>query len=59
MERLLRDSFFYFFIEKNRILTKLAKRYGLRFGASRFVAGETIEQAAAIIKELNQKKDLL
>ncbi|MFB9757070.1 proline dehydrogenase family protein [Ectobacillus funiculus] len=53
MERLLRDSFL--FLSKNRILTKLAKRYGLRFGASRFVAGETIEQAAAIIKELNQK----
>lgn len=53
MERLLRDSFL--FLSKNRTLTKLAKRYGLRFGASRFVAGETIEQAAAIIKELNQK----
>lgn len=54
MERLLRDSFL--FLSKNRVLTKLAKRYGLRFGASRFVAGETIEQAAAVIKELNQKK---
>lgn len=54
MERLLRDSFL--FLSKNRALTKLAKRYGLRFGASRFVAGETIEQAAAVIKELNQKK---
>lgn len=54
MERLLRDSFL--FLSKNRTLTKLAKRYGLRFGASRFVAGETIEQAAAVIKELNQKK---
>ncbi len=53
MERLLRDSFL--FLSKNRTLTKLAKRYGLRFGASRFVAGETIEQAAAVIKELNQK----
>ena len=54
MERLLRDSFL--FLSKNRTLTKLAKRYGLRFGASRFVAGETIEQAAAVIKELNKKR---
>lgn len=53
MERLLRDSFL--FLSKNRTLTKLAKRYGLRFGAARFVAGETIEQAAAVIKELNKK----
>jgi proline dehydrogenase len=26
---------------KNRTANKLAKKYGLRFGASRFVAGET------------------
>ncbi len=40
---------------KNKTLTKLAKRYGLRFGASRFVAGETIERAVDVIKELNRK----
>ncbi|WP_027409975.1 proline dehydrogenase family protein [Anoxybacteroides tepidamans] len=53
MEQLMRD--FFLFLSKNKTLTKLAKRYGLRFGASRFVAGETIEQAAEVIKQLNKK----
>ncbi|MBO9130740.1 proline dehydrogenase [Bacillus sp. 165] len=55
MEQLMRDSFL--FLSKNKALTKLAKRYGLRFGAGRFVAGETIELAVQAIKDLN-KKDL-
>ncbi|MGE7603248.1 proline dehydrogenase family protein [Peribacillus sp. NPDC097675] len=53
MERILRDLFL--FLSKNRHLTKAARRYGLRFGAARFVAGESLEMAAAIISELNQK----
>ncbi|MDQ0857506.1 proline dehydrogenase [Bacillus sp. V2I10] len=53
MEQLLRS--FFLFLSKNKVLTKAAKRYGLRFGAARFVAGETIELAAAAIKELNKK----
>ncbi|MBB6177526.1 proline dehydrogenase [Anoxybacillus tengchongensis] len=53
MEQLMRD--FFLFLSKNKTLTKLAKRYGLRFGASRFVAGETIERAVEVIKELNRK----
>lgn len=53
MEQLLRS--FFLFLSKNKVLTKAAKRYGLRFGAARFVAGETIEMAAAAIKELNKK----
>lgn len=36
-------------------MTKLAKKYGLRFGASRFVAGETIDKATNVIKELNKQ----
>lgn len=36
-------------------MIKLAKRYGLRFGASRFVAGDTINHAINVIKELNSK----
>ncbi|KEK21199.1 proline dehydrogenase [Bacillus manliponensis] len=55
MEQLMRDSFL--FLSKNKALTKLAKKYGLRFGAGRFVAGETIDLAVDVIKELN-KKDL-
>lgn len=53
MEQLMRD--FFLFLSKNKALTKLAKRYGLRFGASRFVAGETIELATRVIQDLNKK----
>ena len=53
MEQLMRN--FFLFLSKNKTLTKLAKKYGLRFGASRFVAGETIEQAVEVIKQLNKK----
>ncbi|WP_071460663.1 proline dehydrogenase family protein [Bacillus massilinigeriensis] len=53
MEKLMKD--FFLFLSKNRSLTKLAKKYGLKFGAGRFVAGETIEQAVRVIKELNSK----
>ncbi|MGP1908709.1 proline dehydrogenase family protein [Metabacillus sp. JX24] len=54
MEFLFRH--FFLFLSKNKWLTNAAKRYGPRFGASRFVAGETIGQAAQVIKGLNQKK---
>jgi proline dehydrogenase len=53
MEQAMRN--FFLFLSKNKTLTKLAKKYGLHFGAARFVAGETIEQAVNIIKELNKK----
>lgn len=53
MEKILKN--FFLFLSKNRFFTKLAKRYGLRFGAGRFVAGETIEAAVQTIKELNDK----
>ena len=46
---------FFLFLSKNKTLTKLAKKYGLRYGASRFVAGETIEQAVEVIKQLSKK----
>ncbi|MDQ0219689.1 proline dehydrogenase [Peribacillus cavernae] len=53
MEQAMRD--FFLFLSKNKGLTKMAKKYGLRFGASRFVAGETVDLAVAKIKDLNQK----
>ncbi|MFC0270885.1 proline dehydrogenase family protein [Metabacillus herbersteinensis] len=53
MEQLLRN--FFLFLSKNKTLTKLAKKYGLRFGAARFVAGESIALATDVIKDLNQK----
>ncbi|MEH7883558.1 proline dehydrogenase [Bacillus sp. JJ1609] len=54
MEQLMRD--FFLFLSKNKFFTEMAKKYGLRFGASRFVAGEQIDQAVQVIKGLNQKK---
>jgi proline dehydrogenase len=53
MEKLLRNSFM--FLSRNKMMTKLAKKYGLRFGAARFVAGNTIEMATKVIEELNKK----
>ncbi|MFC0523832.1 proline dehydrogenase family protein [Pontibacillus salicampi] len=53
MERVLRN--FFLFLSKNKLFTKLARKYGLRFGAGRFVAGETMENTAKVIEELNRK----
>src|SRR5690625_6862022 len=53
MEKLMRA--FFLFLSKNKALTKLAKKYGLRFGAARFVAGADIESASAIIRDLNER----
>lgn len=53
MEQLMRN--FFLFLSKSKFFTKLAKKYGLRFGAARFVAGGTIELAVQVIKELNEK----
>ncbi|WP_430791326.1 proline dehydrogenase family protein [Virgibacillus flavescens] len=53
MERLLRN--FFLFLSKNKTLTVLAKKYGFKFGASRFVAGADIDHAAKKIKEINDK----
>ena len=53
MENIMRN--FFLFLSRSKILTRSAKKYGLRFGAARFVAGETIEQAVAVIKDLNRK----
>ncbi|MTH53904.1 proline dehydrogenase [Bacillus mangrovi] len=53
MEQVMRN--FFLFLSKNRSLTRVAKRYGLKFGAARFVAGETIELATEAIRQLNDK----
>ncbi len=53
MEQVMKN--FFLFLSQNKTLTKAARRYGLRFGASRFVAGETIEQSIKVIKDLNSK----
>ena len=53
MEKLLRN--FFLFLSQNRFFTKMAKKYGLRLGASRFVAGATIDEAVEKIRQLNAK----
>lgn len=54
MEAALRSMFQS--LAKNASANKLAKKYGLHFGARRFVAGETIANAIECVKALNAKK---
>jgi proline dehydrogenase len=42
-------------LAKNKTANKMALRYGMRFGASRFVAGEKEEEAIECVKKLNAK----
>ncbi|MBR8659997.1 MULTISPECIES: proline dehydrogenase family protein [unclassified Brevibacillus] len=53
MEQLMKD--FFLFLSKNKTLNAAAKKWGLRFGASRVVAGETIAEAIKTVRQLNQK----
>jgi proline dehydrogenase len=53
MEQLMKD--FFLFLSKNKTLNAAAKKWGLRFGARRVVAGETIAEAISSVRELNQK----
>lgn len=39
----------------NSVVTKAATKYGLALGASRFVAGETVDDAIESIRSLNEK----
>ncbi|MBE3552549.1 MAG: proline dehydrogenase family protein [Kyrpidia tusciae] len=34
---------------------RMARRWGLRFGAARFVAGETLEKALEVVRDLNHR----
>ncbi|MED5051691.1 proline dehydrogenase [Anoxybacillus rupiensis] len=45
----------FLYASQSKALNKAAKKWGLRFGASQVVAGETIESAIAKVKELNEK----
>src|SRR5699024_1406480 len=53
MEQLMRN--FFLFMAKNKTLTDMANKYGLRYGASRFVAGVEFEEAADKIKAMNDQ----
>ncbi len=41
-------------LSHNQTANKMAKKYGLKFGAARFVAGNSIENAVKCVRELNQ-----
>ncbi len=45
---------FFLAMAKNQAARSLATKYGLRFGAKRFVAGETLPEALEQIKRLNR-----
>ncbi|MBG9733662.1 proline dehydrogenase family protein [Paenibacillus alvei] len=53
METIMRNAFL--FLSKNRLANRTAKKYGLRFGAKRFVAGEQISEAITTVKQLNDR----
>jgi proline dehydrogenase len=46
---------FFLFLSQNKAMNQAAKKWGLRFGANRFVAGETIREAIAKVRDLNNK----
>jgi proline dehydrogenase len=39
----------------NALVARGVRRYGMRLGAARFVAGETLDQAIPVLQELNRK----
>lgn len=53
MEAFLRSTLLR--LSQSRTMNRAARRYGLRFGANRFVAGETIESAIEVVGELNRR----
>ena len=52
METMLRNVFQS--LAKNPSANRMAKKYGLRFGAKRFVAGVTVEEAVQAVRQLNR-----
>ncbi|MCA0971330.1 proline dehydrogenase [Halobacillus litoralis] len=46
---------FFLYLSNNKVLDRLAKRFGTNFGADKIVGGETISQAMPIIQKLNHE----
>ena len=53
MANLTRD--FFIALSNNQFLNNNAKRWGLRLGAEKFVAGTDLARAAERVKELNER----
>lgn len=45
---------FFLSLSTNKLANKMAKKYGLKLGAKRFVAGDLPEHAVATVKEVNK-----
>lgn len=41
-------------VANNRLVSSFVQKYGLRMGATRFVAGETLSECVETVKEINQ-----
>jgi len=39
----------------NRLVARIVRRHGMRLGGSRFVAGETLDEAVQVLRSLNEK----
>lgn len=46
---------FFLFLSQSKSMNQVAKKWGLRFGASRFIAGETIQEAMQKVQNLNKQ----
>ncbi|SDI38679.1 proline dehydrogenase family protein [Alteribacillus bidgolensis] len=53
MKQVSRD--FFLFLSKNKTLNRGAKKWGLKLGASKVVAGVTIDSAMKTVKSLNER----
>lgn len=49
------SSKFFVMLSTNKMATRMAKKYGLKLGASRFVAGDKPKHAVETVKQLNQR----
>jgi proline dehydrogenase len=56
LESLMRNAFQ--FLGRNRVVNGWARKYGLKFGAGRFVAGESLEKAIDAVQRLNKEGNL-
>ncbi|MCF6409803.1 proline dehydrogenase family protein [Pseudalkalibacillus salsuginis] len=45
---------FFLYLSNNKVLDRLAKRWGSRFGADKIIGGENFSQAIPLITQLNQ-----
>jgi len=57
MEKIMKNMFLY--LSKHQKATELARKHGLKFGANRFVSGESLTSAIDVTKRLNEENILV